>query len=222
MEESDFGYLVVLDDASRMFITFEGIDYSGKTTQATLLVDMLKAQGRPVLFLREPGGTPISEKIREILLDREHGAMTRTAELFLFSAARTQLVHEVIRPALREGTIVVCDRFFDSTTAYQGHGRDLALADVETINRLAVGGTIPDLTVLVDVEPAEIMKRLKSSGASADRMESGGMEFFERVRRGYRSLAAADQKRFIVINGMRPVDVVRDDIWNRIQSTINS
>lgn len=203
-----------------MFITFEGLDYSGKTTQATLLVEELERRGKAALFLREPGGTAISEKIREILLDRTHGAMTPTAELFLFSAARAQLVSEVIRPALRDGKIVVCDRFFDSTTAYQGYGRDLAVSDVEAINRLAVGGTIPDRTVLVDVEPGEIMNRLRSAGAAADRMESGGIELFDRVRRGYRALAAADPRRFIVIDGMRPVEVVRDDIWNRLRSLI--
>ena len=203
-----------------MFITFEGIDFSGKTTQAKLLVDALTQRGKAVVFLREPGGTVISERIRDILLDHHHEAMTWRAELFLFSAARTQLVEEVIRPALRKGSIVVCDRFVDSTTAYQGYGRGLPLADVEAINRVAVSGTIPDLTVLVDVEPREILNRLRLSGSSADRMESEKIEFFTRVRQGYHALSAAEPKRLFMVDGMQPVEVVRDTIWSRIQSYI--
>src|SRR6516162_9532728 len=123
-----------------MLITFEGLDGSGKTTQASLLVDHLKAIGKHVLFLREPGGTTVSEKIRSILLDRDHLEIAQTTELFLFSAARAQLVREVILPALGAGSVVVCDRYCDSTTAYQGYGRGLPLEEIRGINSLATAG----------------------------------------------------------------------------------
>ena len=121
-----------------MFITFEGIDFSGKTTQATLLVERLKRSGKEVVFLREPGGTPVSEKIRSILLDKQHLDMNPRAELLLFSAARSQLVRQVILPALEKRSVVVCDRFYDSTTAYQGYGRGIELTDILAINRIAI------------------------------------------------------------------------------------
>ena len=139
-----------------MFITFEGIDFSGKTTQATLLVERLKQLGKDVVFLREPGGTAVSEKIRAILLDRNHLDISTIAEILLFSAARAQLVQEVILPSLRAGKIVVCDRFYDSTTAYQGYGRRLTLNDVCRLNSIATSDTTPEMTVLVDVEIDEV------------------------------------------------------------------
>ena len=139
-----------------MLITFEGIYYSGKTTQANLLVERLKESRRDVLFLREPGGTPVSEKIRSILLDKRNLDLHSRAELLLFSAARTQLVREVILPALEKRTVVVCDRFYDSTTAYQGYGRGIDLADIRVMNRIATFGITPDRTFLVDVDLDEI------------------------------------------------------------------
>lgn len=203
-----------------MFITFEGLDYSGKTTQAKLLVKRLQSEGHTVIFLREPGGTPISEKIRTILLDRQHLELTQRAELFLFSAARSQLVTQVIAPALAAGSIVVCDRFADSTTAYQGYGRGLPLDDVLTLNRIATAGTTPDLTVLVDVDTEEIFRRQAIAGVAADRMESAGRQFFESIRSGYRSLAQSEPRRFVLINGMRPVPTIHDDIWRTVQTRL--
>ncbi len=203
-----------------MFISFEGIDYSGKTTQARLLVDRLKNSGKRVLFLREPGGTKISEKIREILLDKVHLEMQQKAELFLFSAARTQLVSEVIAPALRNNTIVVCDRFVDSTTAYQGYGRGLNLQDVERVNAIATGGTITDITVLVDIEVDEIARRRMKAGLPADRMESGGKEFYEKVRAGFLSIARNDPKRCIVVDGSQPIPELHEKIWNIVQQRL--
>jgi len=200
-----------------MFITFEGIDYSGKTSQAKLLVSYLSNRGRDVIFLREPGGTAISEKLRDMLLDRKHLELTQKTELFLFSAARTQLVNQVIAPALKAGKAVVCDRFYDSTTAYQGYGRGLDLEDVKTVNRIAAGGTTPDLTLFVDIEVDEIFKRQKAAGISADRMESSGRDFFERVRRGYIALAGAQAGSFLVIDGMRPVDEIHNEIVSIVQ-----
>ncbi len=139
-----------------MFITFEGLDFSGKSTQATILVEKLKKAHPVVHFLREPGGTKISERIRDILLDKKNLEMTDAAELLLFSAARAQLVKEVIVPALQRGEIVVCDRYYDSTTAYQGYGRGIDLDAVKSINRLATGGTDPDITFFVDIPVDEI------------------------------------------------------------------
>ncbi|HEV8539199.1 MAG TPA: dTMP kinase [Bacteroidota bacterium] len=204
-----------------MFITFEGLDGSGKTTQATLLVDRLRITGKEPVFLREPGGTAISEKIRDILLDRQHLELGRKAEVFLFSAARTQLVEEVICPALRAGKIVVCDRFYDSTTAYQAYGRGLDLEEVKSINMIATSGTTPDLTVLVDVELEEIGRRRRAAKVSDDRMEAAGMKFFKRVREGYQVLAAEEPHRIALVNGMRPVNDIHDEIWNIVQQRIN-
>jgi len=203
-----------------MFITFEGLDYSGKTTQAALLVKRLQQLGREVLLLREPGGTEISEKIRTILLDNRNREMSLKAELFLFSAARTQLVSQVIRPALQRGTIVICDRFHDSTTAYQGYGRGLNLADVHRINAIATDGTIPDVTLFIDIVPDEIIRRRSLAGQSADRMESSGRQFYEKVRQGFLSLAQFESGRFVVIDGMDSVEIIHGHIWNAIQQRL--
>jgi dTMP kinase len=204
-----------------MFITFEGLDYSGKTTQAKLLVDRLKQIEKEVVFLREPGGTKISEKIRDILLDNRHLELNQKAELFLFSAARTQLVSEIILPALQRKALVICDRFYDSTTAYQGYGRGLNLHDVETVNMIATSGTIPDLTLLVDIEIDEIMRRRRTAGLSEDRMESSGNQFYEKTRRGYLMLAQKEPKRFLCINGMRSVQEIHNEIWNIVQQRLS-
>lgn len=200
-----------------MFITFEGLDSSGKSTQASLLVDHLKHDGKRVLFLREPGGTPVSEKIRAILLERRHGEISEATELFLFSAARAQLVDHVIVPALRDGQVVVCDRFYDSTTAYQGYGRGLPLKDIRSINRLATSGRAPDITFFIDVSIAELVRRRRDGGIVADRMESSGVEFYERVLNGYRSLAAEEPQRIIMIDGMQPVETIARQILQSIQ-----
>lgn len=194
-----------------MFLTFEGVDSSGKTTQAAMLVDALRARGGAhVHFIREPGGTAISERLREILLDRRNLELSELTELFLFSASRAQLVAQVIAPALGRGEIVVCDRFYDSTTAYQGYGRGLDLDAIRRINAVATAGTEPDLTVLVDITVGEIEARKKASGGAPDRMEVAGREFFERVRNGYLAIAREHPERFIVIDGMRSVgDIAR-------------
>ena len=200
-----------------MFISFEGVDYSGKTTQAQLLVERLRKAGKDVLFLREPGGTALSEKIRTILLDKSRIDIAQKSELFLFSAARCQLVGEVIVKALERGTTIVCDRFFDSTTAYQGYGRGLDLEEIKIVNRIATSGTSPDLTILVDIDVAEIPKRLAAAGLARDRMESAGDHFYERVREGYRAMAAAEAGRFVTVDGQRQADVIHEEIWNTIQ-----
>ncbi len=196
-----------------MFITFEGLDFSGKTTQAKRLIEKLRLRGHTVHFLREPGGTKISERVREILLDKTFGEMTDAAELLLFSASRSQLVTEVILPALRRSEVVVCDRYFDSTTAYQGYGRMLDLEAVQLINRFATGGLDPDLTILIDISVDEIERRKAHAGLTFDRMESSGREFYERVRTGYHKLSTDQPRRFVRINGMAPADEVGQNVW---------
>ncbi|HTS00690.1 MAG TPA: dTMP kinase [Bacteroidota bacterium] len=200
-----------------MFLTFEGLDASGKTTQAQILVDALRARGAaPVRFIREPGGTVISERLREILLDRRNLDLSDLSELFLFSASRAQLVREVIAPALARGETVVCDRFYDSTTAYQGYGRGLDMAAIEAVNAIAVAGTHPDLTILVDVTVDEVIRRKLAAEATADRMEKGGREFFERVRRGYLAIAREHPDRVRVVDGMRSVEPVAAEILRAV------
>ena len=203
-----------------MLITFEGIDYSGKSTQAKLLVSRLEKHGKEVVFLREPGGTSISEKIRNILLDKKHLELKQITELFLFSAARTQLVNEVILPALQAGKVVVCDRFYDSTTAYQGYGRGINLDDIQAINRIATSGTKPHVTFFIDIEIDEIFKRQIAAGLSADRMESSGRDFFERVRNGYWKLAEMESGRFIVVSGKLQIDEIHREIWDIVKKQI--
>jgi dTMP kinase len=203
-----------------MFVTFEGLDLSGKSTQAERLLARLRGMHRTVevfpggvVALREPGGTALSERVRPLLLERSQLRIDERAELMLFSASRAQLVAEVIRPALARGAVVVCDRFYDSTTAYQGYGRGLDLEEVQRVNRAATGGLRPDCTVLVDITVEEMGRRARSAGKAPDRMEAAGAAFYERVRRGYLTLAALEEERFLVIDGMREVRQVEDEIW---------
>jgi dTMP kinase len=201
-----------------MFISFEGLDSSGKTTQARLLVDDFKKIRKDVLFLREPGGTEISEKIRSILLDRGHHTLSQTTELLLFSAARAQLVAEVIVPALNAGKVVICDRFYDSTTAYQGYGRGLKIEEVEVLNRIAVSGTLPALTLFIDVDLAELRRRRIAAGVTADRMEASGDTFYENVLNGYRAIVRSETQRVRRIDGMRSIDDIHSEIWQIVQT----
>ncbi len=194
-----------------VLITFEGIEGSGKSTQARLLVETLRAQGHEVLAVREPGGSAIAEKIRALLLDPVNTAMTPIAELLLYEAARAQLVAEIIRPALDRGAIVVCDRFYDSTTAYQGVGRGLVNVDFTTLNRLATGGIVPDLTVLLDVPVDTGLRRAKGDTAG-DRIEREPAEFHNRVRKGFQTIAAAEHDRVCLLDGLRPLGELAAEI----------
>ncbi|MGB9707046.1 MAG: dTMP kinase [Microgenomates group bacterium] len=172
-----------------LLITFEGPEGGGKTFQIEKLAKYLQAEGREVLCLREPGQTQIGEQIRLILLSPKNKEMEPRAETLLFEASRAQLVEEVIKPALAVGKIVLCDRFFDSTTAYQGYGRGLPLEEIERLNMFAAGGLVPDLTILLDVEVEEGLKRRAKSGKK-DRLDEEDLEFYWRVRRGYLKMAA--------------------------------
>jgi dTMP kinase len=208
-----------------LFITFEGTEGCGKSTQVELLARRLRALGHRVRTLREPGGTPIGEEIRHTLKhSKNNAAMTAEAELLLMNASRAQLVREIIRPALAAGEIVVCDRFYDSTTAYQGHGRQLDLEKVKTVIDFAVGETRPNLTLFLHV-PAEVSaERLHSRQTSLqfvrDRIEEADQKFFERVAHGFGVIAAAEPQRVKFINGAQPLDVVCEKIWEIVQPVL--
>ena len=176
------------------FITFEGVDGTGKTTHAERLAADLTAAGHETLLLREPGGTSIGEQIRQILLTREHQTMTGISELFLFAAARSQLVREVIRPALERGVYVICDRFIDSTVAYQGYGRGLDVDFVRRVNEAAVGETKPDLTIWIDIDLEALAKRLgkRTKNNQSDRLDLEPMAFRGKVRAGYQEIQASE------------------------------
>jgi dTMP kinase len=189
-----------------LFITFEGVEGCGKTTQMRLLKERLETAGHRVTSTREPGGCPIADQMRAILLDAANAAITPLSELLLYAAARAQHVQEVIVPALERGETVLCDRFTDATVAYQGHGRGLDLATITELNRLATGGREPRLTLLIDCPVETGLSRARArieaaSGAREERFELESVRFHERVRQGYLGLAAAFPDRFIVVDG---------------------
>ncbi len=201
-----------------LFITFEGLDFSGKSTQVRRLEADLRSAGRDVLVLREPGGTPVGESIRTVLLDRTTLHLTPQAELFLFSASRAQLVEQVIRPALARGTVVICDRFYDSTTAYQGGGRGLDAAFIRAVNTTATNGLVPDLTVFLDVPDEERHRRREAMSSERDRMESNDADFYRRVRDAFLELAR-QERRFRIVDGTRPADDVARQIRDLVHLT---
>lgn len=201
-----------------LFITFEGNEGSGKSTQIALLAQRLLSEGHTVRTLREPGGTPIGEEIRHTLKhSQDNEAMTAEAELLLMNASRAQLVREVIRPALAASEIVLCDRFYDSTVAYQGYGRQLDLGMVNAIIDVAVGETRPDVTLLMLVphELSEQRRRLRQSTMPfmRDRIEEADRSFFERVAQGYEAIAKAEPQRIRRIDATGTVEQLRDRIW---------
>jgi len=194
-----------------VFITFEGVEGCGKSTQLALLANRLTSAGTPVRVLREPGGTTPGEAIREILLDPLHAGLDDRAELLLYEASRAELVAEVIAPALEAGEVVLCDRFSDSTTAYQGYARGLPLDDVERLNAFATGDVVPDLTVVLDLDPALGLER--ATGSGADRLESESVEFHRRVREGFLAIARAAPHRVVVIDAEGPREEIAERIW---------
>jgi dTMP kinase len=208
--------------AKGLFITFEGNEGSGKSTQISLLAERLRLVGYHVRTLREPGGTPIGEEIRHTLKhSAANHAMTPEAELLLMNASRAQLVREVIRPALAGGEIVLSDRFYDSTTAYQGYGRQLDLQTVKTIIDVAVGETRPDLTLLLIVPQAVSAQRLLARQSTLpfmrDRIEEADASFFARVAKGYQAIAAAEPNRVRTLDAIGTVEELRAKIWTLVE-----
>lgn len=206
-----------------MFITFEGIDGSGKSTQISFLKQWLEEKGHELLVLREPGGNIVSEKIRTLLLDSKEEIDPRS-ELLLFTAARAQLVSKVIRPALNQGRIVICDRYIDSSVAYQGYGRGLPVADIEKINAFATDRLIPDITFIFDlpVEDAALRAGFRSSDSQSkpDRMERSGEEFFRKTKEGYLRIAENSERNIYVIQANEEVESIRQQVCSIVDTCI--
>jgi dTMP kinase len=204
-----------------LFISFEGSEGCGKSTQIGRLADRFRALGREVVTLREPGGCPLGEKIRDLLkFDPAGAGMTAEAELLLFAASRAQLVREVIQPALARDTVILVDRFLDSSTVYQGVARAIPPASVNAVNSFAVGGTLPDITLLLDLDAAEGRSRAASRNGPVDRMEKEGQEFYEAVRRGYLELAAAEPSRIAVIDASGDMEAVETAIVSALKERL--
>ncbi len=200
-----------------MFITFEGIDLCGKSTQAKLLHEYLKSQKKKVIYVREPGGTKISEKIRHLLLDKDHVEMEYVTEFLLFSASRYQLTNEIIIPHLKKGYVVICDRYYDSSTAYQGFGGKIDVKSINAVNKIATSDLKPDITFLLNISPQESFKRKKLMKKAGDRIENKTLLYYEKVVAGYLKIAEKNKKRFKVVDGRKNVN----DIHSFIVSTLN-
>ncbi len=206
-----------------VFISFEGSEGSGKSTQMDRLASRLDGEGHPVIVTREPGGTEIGEEIRHLLKHSAAGKeMCPETELLLFAASRAQLVRQVIEPALKEGKVILCDRFLDSTTVYQGVARKLSKDPVTVINNFAVGDLIPDLTIVLDV-PAEVgLNRIRHRVSDLpDRMEKENIQFYELVRDGYQMLAKSLPERFVVLDGTASVETVEQQIQDAIKERLS-
>ena len=207
-----------------IFITFEGIEGCGKSTQAKLLSEALRSFGQSVLLTREPGGPRISEEIRSILLNKEFTEMNRLTEVFLYMASRAQHTLEWIIPALQEGTIVISDRYYDSTYAYQGAAREIPEKEIETINTIATTGLKPDVTYIVDVPVVIGLDRLHNGtkAEDIDRLESEDIDFHERVKTGYLELAEKEPERVVVIDGTKNVEEIHQDIMKDMKKRYNN
>ena len=203
--------------AEGIFLSLEGVEGAGKSTLADTLETRLRERGHDVLRCREPGGTSLGEAVRAVVLDPAHGDVSPWAELFLMLAARAQIVHELIEPALAAGRTVLCDRFLDASTAYQGAGRGLGIERVDELNRLATRGRVPDLTLLLDLDPAD--GRTRQKGAP-DRMEGAALEFHRDVRRGYLRVAEREPGRFVVLDAASPADEVARRAWEAVTARL--
>lgn len=194
-----------------MFITFEGSEGSGKTIQIAQLAQSLRQLGYNILTVREPGGTPIGDQVRKVLLSNKNGEMHSRTEILLFQASRAQLVEQVIRPHLDAGGIVLCDRYADSTLAYQGYGRGADLGELRSLIRFATGGLVPDLTLLLDVDVVQGLKR-RSADGDINRLDALTVDFYQRVRCGFQALAAAEPARWVVIDANQTQAEVAQEI----------
>ena len=207
------------------FITFEGIDGCGKTTQLEMVAERLRALNMPVTRAREPGGTAVGDAIRRILLDSATVRLAPVAEVLLYFASRAQNVDEVIGPALESGRVVLCDRFVDASAAYQGAGRGLGSELIENLERIACRGVKPDLTFILDIEPATSIRRAlernrdaaETGSADENRFEGESLEFFSRVRGAYLEIAAREPGRAVVIDGERSRQAVQQEVWQHVQ-----
>lgn len=205
----------------RNFITLEGPEGSGKSTQAKRLVDHLQAQGHEVLFTREPGGTEIGDQIRQVIMSLENKSMSPEAEFLLFSASRAQVVRELIEPQLERGGIVVCDRFYDSSLAYQGYGHELDLELLRTITGFVSGGLVPDLTFLLDLTSELGLERRKEDGRW-NRLDDYDLAFHERVREGYHRLAELDPDRWVQIDAAQTEDQIQEQIRAAVAKSLGA
>ena len=205
-----------------LFVTFEGPDGSGKTTQIALLADHLRRQGYSVIATREPGGTAIGDQVREVLHTLRNREMRPTTELLLYCASRAQLVGEVIRPHLERGGIVLSDRYADSSLAYQGYGRGLNLAGLRSVLALATGGLRPDLTVLLDIDADEGLRRRQGSGGEWNRLDQEAVDFHRRVREGYQALARAEPDRWVLLDAARGVEEVQADVRTAVVKRLDA
>lgn len=203
-----------------LFITMEGPDGAGKTTQIDLLRDYLSGKGYDIIVCREPGGTPISEAVRQVILNKDFTEMGNMTELLLYAAARAQLMEEVIRPALLEGKIVICDRFVESSAVYQGIGRNMGIDLVYQVNQFAIGDTVPDLTIMIDLN-AEIGISRKKKQAELDRMEREALDFHERVVDGYRQLSQLFPERIYKVDGSRTIEEIHQMIVAQVNKKLH-
>ena len=204
-----------------MFITFEGSEGSGKSTQINMLAAYLRQRGYEVLVTREPGSTHIGEQVRQCLHDVKNKEMTAAAEVLLYSASRSQLVREVIVPALENGVIVISDRYADSTMAYQGYGRQLDLDALGTITHFATGGLKPDLTILFDIDVEEGLSRRSIGGVEMNRMDLQEIAFYKRVRNGYMELVKQEPERWVIVDAGRPPDEIQNDVRRSVKAKLN-
>ena len=209
---------------SGLFLSFEGGEASGKSAQAKRLAERLVAAGRDVVAVREPGSTPVGERVRDIVLHAQEIPLGANAQALLYSTARAQLVRDVIRPALAAGKIVIVDRFYDSTLAYQGYGHGADLTQLRAVTDFAVGDTRPDRTLLLDlpIDAAEQRAATRKPGRAWDRFEAEARAFHERVREGYLRLAAAEPQRFAVIGADRDIDAVATDVWRVVEGLLST
>ena len=209
---------------SGLFITFEGLDKAGKTTQIARLAARLEQRGYTVTSTREPGGTPLCEEIRQLLMKKQSEQLVDEAELLLFSASRAQLLRERIWPELAAGHVVLCDRFADSTTAYQGYARGMNLEFIRQLNAYAIGNRWPDLTLFLDLTVDESFRRLgkvlDTTKAEVDRFEIESRRFYEQVRKGFQELAAGHPERIVTLDAAQTVDALDEQIWKIVQKRL--
>jgi len=202
-----------------LLITIEGMDGSGKTTQINMIRDYISEKGYNVVLVREPGSTKISEKIRDIILDPANGTMAATTEMLLYASARAQLVAEIIKPAIENGSVVVCDRFIDSSIAYQGFGRGIDINTIMDVNMAAMDGMMPNITFFIDISPEVALKRRMAS-STADRIEQERMEFHMKAYEGYKRLANLYPERIKTIDGNRTVEEISQEIRKWLDTVV--